>query len=141
MIRAVFDTNILISAILCKGKPRDILSSVIERKIVLVLSRDIIEEFALVIKRRKFGLAEDEQRLLVEFIIKLADVIETKSSFNEIKDDQNDNMVLNCAFDGRVNFIVSGNHHLLDLKEFKGIKIITADEMLKIINLFFSRDD
>lgn len=137
MIRAVFDTNILISAILCKGKPRDILSSVIERKIQLVLSRNIIEEFALVIKRRKFGLIEGEQRLLIEFIIKLADVIETKSNFNEIKEDPNDNIVLNCAFDGRADYIVSGNHHLLDLKEFKGIKIVTADEMLKIINFLF----
>jgi predicted nucleic acid-binding protein len=43
-------------------------------------------------------------------------------------------MIINTAFDGRVDIIVTGDRHLLELENFKGIKIITIESMLKLLH-------
>ena len=50
-----------------------------------------------------------------------------------IKEDPDDNLILATAVGGRANYIVSGDRHLLDLGEFRGIKIVTVDRMLSIL--------
>ena len=51
----------------------------------------------------------------------------------DIVRDKKDNKVIECAFDGKVDYIVTGDPDLLVLKEFKGIKIITAKEFLDVV--------
>lgn len=130
MLRAVFDTNTLISGILHSGKVKTLVDAAVEGRIQLITSEEIIEEFSRVIKRPKFRLSKQQQRIFVNFVSNLATVVETKSDFKVIKDDPADNIILNCAFDGKADYIVSGDEHLLKLKSFEGIKIITPREMI-----------
>lgn len=133
MIRAVFDTNILISGVLYSGKPSRLIDLVVEGEIQLVSSVEIIQEFSDVIARPKFHLSKEEHQLFTNFVIRLSTIIETKSKFKVVKQDPDDDMVIISAFDGKAPFIISGDPHLLDLKEVLGIRILTANQMLKML--------
>jgi predicted nucleic acid-binding protein len=56
-----------------------------------------------------------------------------KSKFKVIKEDPDDDVVLRTAFDGKAEYIVSGDKHLLALGEFKGIKIVNITEILSVV--------
>ena len=60
-------------------------------------------------------------------------LIEPKESIKVIKDDPKDDMVLECAVEGKADFIVSGDPHLLKLKEFRSIKIVTPKQFLDLL--------
>ena len=62
-----------------------------------------------------------------------SEVIDVKSKFQAVKEDRKDDMIINTAFDGRVDIIVTGDRHL-ELENFKGIKIITIESMLKLLH-------
>lgn len=132
MIRLVLDTNILISALGWKeGNPRKIFEGCLFGKYRLIESMDLIREFLDVFERDKFSFIseEDKQEFIVQ-LFEICDLIETKTKINIIEDDPKDNIVLECAYDGKAEYIVSGDPHLLKLKEFKGIKIITPKNFL-----------
>lgn len=133
MLRAVFDTNTLVSGILHSGKVKTLVDMVVEGKIQLIASEEIIGEFSRVIKRPKFKLSEEQQKIFVRFVSNLATVVETRSDFKIVKDDPADNIILNCALDGKADYIVSGDDDLLNLKNFRGIKIITTKEMIEVL--------
>ncbi len=59
--------------------------------------------------------------------------IKPEKSFTVIKDDPDDNKFIECAVAGEADFIVSGDRHLLALKEFHGIEIITIDKCLTLL--------
>jgi putative PIN family toxin of toxin-antitoxin system len=135
MKRIVVDTNILISALGWKdGNPRKTLDRCIQGKCKLIESIDLIKEFLAVIQRPKFDfISEDEKaEFLLEFI-HICDTIEPKRKITLIMDDPNDNLVLECAFEGKADYIISGDEHLLKLKEFEGIKIISAADFLDLV--------
>lgn len=69
---------------------------------------------------------------VVSTLESLSDIIEAKSKFSVVRD-PGDDMLINAAYDGGADYIVSGNHDLLDLEEFKGIQMVTVDEMLRIL--------
>lgn len=135
MLRVVLDTNSLVSALITRGKPRELFRKIIDEKLALVISNQIIQEFKRVMKRPKFKRYVDSSDVdeFVRILIKISEVIEVKSDFSAVKGDPTDNMILNAAYDGKVEYIVSGDEHLLALKNFKGIKIVNGGEMLKSI--------
>lgn len=135
MLRVVLDTNSLVSALITRGKPRALLRKIINKKLTLVISNRIIQEFKIVMKRPKFQRYVDSSDIdeFLMRLIKISELIEVKSDFNIVKGDPTDDIILNCACDGKVDYIVSGDEHLLALKNFKGIKIVTAGEILKNI--------
>lgn len=134
MIRVVFDTNILVSGLLYKGKPKKLIDLALDGKIELVTSVDIINEFRLVIARDKFKLTKEEQETFLGFIIRLTSIITIKSGFKVIQEDPDDDKIVRTAYDSKASYIVSGDHHLLKMKEFSGIRIVTANKMLEILN-------
>lgn len=132
MVRVVLDTNILISGLLYLGKPKKLLDFALKGRMDIVSSIGMVDEFKRVISREKFKLSVPEQEVLTTFIIRLSHMTSVKSGFKVVKD-KDDDLVVNTAFDGKAAYIVSGDHHLLELKEFGRIKIVTASEMLEFI--------
>ena len=61
-----------------------------------------------------------------------ADMVTVRSRFKVVKDDPSDDLFLNTAYDGGADYIVSGDRHLLSLREFKGIKILTVYQILDL---------
>jgi putative PIN family toxin of toxin-antitoxin system len=130
MLRVVLDTNVLVSAIISDAKPRELLSRGISKKFRLVTSDLILRELGTVLRRPKFKTDEDEIRRIILALMQASEVVEVISKFNLIEEDPKDDMVVETAYDGKADFVVSGDSHLLVLKSFRGIKIVGVKQML-----------
>jgi len=130
MLRAVLDTNVLVSAIISDGKPRELLRKAISKEFCLVTSDQILRELGTVLRRPKFKTDEDEIHRIILVLIQSAEIVEVVSKLHQVEVDPKDNMVVETAYDGKADLIVSGDSHLLSLKSFRGIKIVTTKQML-----------
>ena len=130
MVRIVLDTNILVSGLLYNGKPRKLLDLAVNGKMELVSSTELIDELGEVLAREKFGLSKDEQAVMVDFVIRLSKIIALKSKFKAVKEDPDDDIVINTAYDGDADYIVTGDRAILALKKFGKTSIVKASEML-----------
>lgn len=130
MLRVVLDTNVLVSAIISNGKPKDLLRKGISKEFTIVTSELILRELGTVLRRPKFKADEDEIHRIILALIQAAEVVELVSKLNLVEADPKDNMVVETAYDGRADFIVSGDSHLLALKSFREIKIVGVKQML-----------
>jgi len=128
--RAVFDTNVLVSGYLWKGSARRALEKVRSGEWTLLVSKDAIDELIRVLAYNKFGLKPEEIEPIIRDLIKISKLVEVRTQIQIIKDDPTDNIFLALAMDGQADVIVSGDHHLLDLDEFKGIPIIPIRKFL-----------
>lgn len=97
-------------------------------------SPQILDEFERVLSSQKFKLRKDEVSNLVEYFTALMHVITPKLTVHVIPEDPSDNRIIECALEVKADLIVSGDKHLLALKEFKGVKVRRASETLKLIN-------
>ena len=129
MKRVVLDTNIVISSAL-GGALVLVLEKWGEAKFTVVVTTDIIEEYFEVLNRSKFGLKQETIDRIARFIYQFSEFIIPEEKIKFIEDDPKDDKFLEAAVAGKVDFIVSGDKHLLDLKEFRSIPIITGREFL-----------
>src|SRR5664279_447724 len=134
MLRVVLDTNVLVSAAISNGKSRELLRKGIENQFSLITSDLILNELETALRRPKFKTSKDEIDRIILALTLSSEVIDVKSKFQAVKEDRKDDMIINTAFDGRVDIIVTGDRHLLELENFKGIKIITIESMLKLLH-------
>jgi hypothetical protein len=99
------------------------------------LSKEIIDEYEEVVKRDEIINKIDKHDLKLskvsQSIINNAIIVVPKVKLNVVKDDPDDDKFVECACEGRVDFIVTGDNHLLKIKDYNGIKIITPKEFLK----------
>ena len=130
MPRIVFDTNVLVSAVIFDGQPRKLLNKGIQKQFSIVTSDPILKELASVLRRPKFKTAEDEIDRIVLALTETCEITKVSSSFEVVKVDPTDDVILNTAYDGEADVIVSGDHHLLELNSFKGIRILRVSEAL-----------
>ncbi|MGI9034975.1 MAG: putative toxin-antitoxin system toxin component, PIN family [Pyrinomonadaceae bacterium] len=134
MRRTVPDTNISISGLLWRGNPRRILDAARDGIIELYTSPVLLEELEDVLSREKFARRLAAANVTVPDLISgysaLATVIEAGPIEPVILVDPDDDAVLACALSAEAEVIVSGDSDLLDLKEHKGIHILTATEFL-----------
>jgi len=133
MHRVVLDTNVIVSAAISEGKPRELLGRAIENRFSLVISEFILKETENVLRRPKFKTGEDEIQRIVLAVMQSGDMVRVESDFRAIDSDPSDNMILNTAYDGYADFIVTGDKALLRLKRFKKIRILSVSEALNQI--------
>jgi len=134
MIRAVADTNVLVSAVIAKGNEYSLLKEAKLERFRLVLSPQIINELRGVISRQKFSFSGQQIESVIKQVISIAEIIITKSKVDVVKEDQADNRVIEAAIDGNGDYIVSGDKDLLRLQKFRNIKIISAAAFLRLIS-------
>lgn len=127
--RVVFDTNILVSALVFPGgRGEAALRRIIEQTDQLILSRPIVDEL-LDVLARKFARDAEELAHVAVFVTELAVVVAPKRRLRVVKDDP-DNRILECAVAGRAEVIVTGDKALLALKLYEKIRILTLREYL-----------
>ena len=134
MLKITADANILISATIAKGNEFELLKLAKLGKIELVLSPQILKEFREVISRPKFGFSKEQVISVLKQIISISTIIISFTKVNTIKEDPCDNRILECAETGKVNYIVSGDDHLLNLKQYKGVKIVRTRFILDMLS-------
>ena len=123
--KVVLDTNVLISDIFFGGKPRQILELVIQGRINAYISPAIFTEFKEVLIRPKFGLTPEKCFSIAKEVEDLFCFVFPQITVDLIKDDPDDNIILECALATNVKYIITGNPHLLNLKSFEKINIIS----------------
>lgn len=130
----VIDTNVIVSALLFGGKPGELIQLWKTGKIRPFISKQITEEYLRVLAYPKFNLSEKEIGFVFNHEILpyfKAVKINPGRWTTTIKDDPSDDMFIRCAVSGMANIIISGDRHLLDLKSYDQIRILSVSLFLK----------
>lgn len=134
-MRAVVDTNVLISALLNpRGAPARVLSAALRSEYDLVTSSELLAELAEVLQRKIRGLPSGRRERFLTLIRRRADVVDSVGIVAGIAADPDDTPVLEAAFSARASVIVTGDRqHLLPLKRVAGIRIVSPREFLDLL--------
>ena len=131
-IKVVVDTNIVISALLFGGTPGKLITLWKSGRIQPFVSNQIINEYLRVLAYPKFTLSEAEiNYILYKEILPYFEVVEIKVGKIIIQEDPADDMFIRCALSGKADIIISGDSHLLSLKSYQKVKILTPFQVLK----------
>lgn len=130
--RVVLDTNILISHLLFPGgNPSKIIDLAVSEKLTLVLSGEILDEMDGVL-RNKFGYDSERVEAAREFLLGIGELAQSRHHVEVIRSDESDNRILECALSGKAHFLISSDKkHLLPLKIYKGIQILSPGEFIR----------
>lgn len=134
-IKVTLDTNILISAVGFGGIPKNILKLVLEDKIKAVTTNILLAELEDVITKK---FPDIPFELLNKRIRKRFQLVKPEEHL-KVARDENDDRVLEAAIEGNCQYIVTGDKDLLDLKSFRGIKILKPEEFLKELDTLTPR--
>lgn len=127
--KIVIDTNVFISAVLFRGPTSRLVSLWQKNAVSVLMSSAVLKEYAKALAYPKFKLSKTEIRGIVEQeLLPYVYPVKVKRSLHIITEDPSDNKFLELAETGKADYILSGDKHLLDLKDFHGIKIITPAE-------------
>ncbi len=129
-MRIVVDTNIVISRYLSPhGTPAQLIQQWEEGAFTLLVSEPILEEYQEVLAyerlRKLHQLSDDEIEQVIVHFRSFAEMVTVEGTLQVIHEDPDDDKFLECAVSGGAGYIVSGDRHLLDLKEYEGI--VTLD--------------
>ena len=131
-MKIVLDTNVYISAAIIGRVCEEILKICRFREIEVFISADIIAEIEAKLKD-KFLWDKKQISVFIENIMEFCTTVEPAEKVHYLKDDPDDDKVLECAVEADCNYIVSGDKHLIKLKSFKNIKILNPAEFLVLI--------
>jgi len=128
--RIVLDTNVLISALRWGGNPRRIFDKVIDRDLLLCVSKQTLSELERVMDYPKFEFTAQERAEFLSVLTEIAILVEPQERIQLIVEDATDNMFLECAVEAGADFLISGDKHLLSLKEYQNVKLISPADFL-----------
>jgi len=136
MFRVVFDANQFVSSILNPdGPPAQALDAWREGLFEMIVTSSIIEEIRKVLNYPRLSRihkkSTEEIDLFLEDLEVLAFVATEKLALSLVANDPSDNKYLEAAIEGEAKYIVTGDNHLLELREYEGIRIITPREFLQ----------
>ncbi|HVP78984.1 MAG TPA: putative toxin-antitoxin system toxin component, PIN family [Thermodesulfobacteriota bacterium] len=131
MLKIVLGTNVLMSAILFGGKPRQILEKAIRGEIRLCLSEPILEELKGVLQRSKFGYSPEMIQFILTELTGIADFVKPSETINVVAEDPEDNRILECAVEAKANYVITGDSHLLKLSKYLDIEVLNAAAFLE----------
>lgn len=136
-MRITLDTNVLVSGTFWTGASFRILDLVDRKKLRSISSKEIIEEYYKVINSDEIIDKIEKKKLimykLTEKIIKNSEITEPRTKLSIVKEDPDDNRVLECAKEGEVDYIITQDEHLLKLKKFENTPILKPYDFLKLL--------
>jgi uncharacterized protein len=132
VLKVTADTNILISALAyAQGKPLRFLQMATAGDINLTVSEDIVEEMVDVLVR-KFNATPREVTEARQIVAARARTIRLSVQLGVVKDDPDDNRIVECAVSAGSDYIVTGDKDLLRMKRYYSIQILTVSDFLNI---------
>jgi len=135
-IKVVLDTNVLLSALLFKGRVPGIARLWKKGKFTPVISGDTFKEFRSVLEYPKFSLSKKEIAvILTREILPYFEVVEVGTPVKGICKDPDDDKFLSCAAAASADLIVTGDKNLLEVKKYGSVRII---KVLELLDLFHS---
>ncbi len=135
-MRVILDTNIFVSGIHWAGSSEKILRSWVNGEFELVSSLPIIDELIRVLMSFKIPLTADDISLLESLILERS-IIVVPSEKVSIIIDPDDNKFVEAALEGKAEYIISQDKHLLVLKQYRGVKVLHPNDFIQIISSKF----
>jgi len=132
LIKVVLDTNIYISGILFTGNPRIILDLAIKGRIKVCISSDIITEIKDVLSRKKFGFPTEIIETIIREIESVTTLITPSKKYKVVSRDNDDNIIIDCAAEAHVDYIITGDNDLLSFNNYNAIRIINPAEFIEM---------
>lgn len=135
-MRAVLDTNVLISGVIATGLPHELLIKGFDQEYQIVVSVETLTEFrdTLLKYPDRFHMSEAEVQQEVETVRYFAEFVEPDEAITAVRSDPDDDKFLEAAVAGAVDYLVSGDTHLLDIKSFRGIDIVEPRTFYERLN-------
>ncbi len=130
-VRAVLDTNVLISALLYGGSPREVLRLATDGEVIGITLPALLEELSRILVQ-KFSAPSSFARAVLVSLSDSFEIVEPKQRIHILADEP-DNRVLEAGVEGRVDYIVTGDKALLALKSYKRVRIVSIEEFRKQI--------
>ena len=123
-MKGVFDTNVLVAAFVTERVCPKVLGRARRKQLDLVISPFILKEFENVLLK-KFSASKEQIRTAAQLISEAAQMVSPASMVSGICRDQDDDQILSCALSAEADYLVTGDSDLLELKKFRGIRILT----------------
>ncbi|MCP2501147.1 MAG: putative toxin-antitoxin system toxin component, PIN family [Deltaproteobacteria bacterium] len=129
-MKVVFDSNILIAALLFPGgRAEAAVANIFDGVDDLVISRLIIQE-ALSVLASKFSRDKEELSRVAVVLGEMGQIVEPSRRLSVLRDEP-DNRILECAVEGNAEAIVTGDKAMLTIGEYEGIRLVTLADYLK----------
>ena len=120
-----------------KGPPARIIKAAQESEALIITSEEIVNEVNKTLTyprvKRVYEDSGVTQQQLISAVLKFAELVEVNSKIHVVREDPADNKLLECAVDGKVDFIVSGDTHLLRIGSYKRTRILSVRQFLEIL--------
>ncbi len=138
-MRIVVDTNVMIAAILWQGPPHRILELAEKGQVSLCATPSVLEELQEVLERSKFRKQLQNRATSIEEIMSgllpLVELYEPTAVPNAVPTDPDDEIFIECALSADAPFLISGDNHLLRLRKYRRIRIVTPTEFLRTFEI------
>jgi putative PIN family toxin of toxin-antitoxin system len=136
-MKIVLDTNQWVSALICpQGRPAQIVQAWRHGKVEIALSPGILNELFNVLRRprikNKYHLTDTDIADFLQLLKQYTCIVQGESNINITKD-PDDNIIIACAVAAGADYIISGDHHLVEILEYQGIRIIHAATFLQML--------
>jgi len=133
-VRAVFDTNVLVAAFVAEGICSKLLLRGRKKQFHLIVCPVILQEFDRVLTK-KFSATRNETRSALLIVSEaIHSVVRPTPLGQSVCRDPDDDAILACALEAKVDYLVTGDEDLLELKAFKGIRIVTPRDFELLFN-------
>lgn len=135
MVKAVYDTNVVVSAALKPGSlPASLVALAMAKKVRLFLSPAILQEYTEVLKRPKFALNPATVTAFLRDVRRAATLLRPSRRISQVPDGA-DNRFLECASAARADYLVTGNKKHFPFPEFERTKIVSPAEFAHLLTL------
>ena len=138
MIRAVLDTNVIVSGLIKEGSPPGwILKALFEHQFVLITTAVFLAEVARVLAypkiRERYHVNPEAADALIASLILLSEPVKVPTDVLKASRDPDDDIFLMCAVSGRADYLVTGDQDLLSLISFRRVEIVTPDQFVRVL--------
>lgn len=131
--RVVFDTNILISAVLSPNSKPFQCTALAKREIIQsVTCQEILDEFQEKLLG-KLKYETERAQALVHEVMDYSQIVTLTNTLRVVAADPDDDMVVECAIAGNATYIVTGDKHLISLSSYQNVTIVKAADFLNLV--------
>ena len=131
-MRIVVDTNVIASAVFFGGKPYQLLHYIMEDRVDVVASKEIVDEYEEIVLRLNQKYPSISTKIPLHDLLAKCDIIRVTSDIH-VSRDPDDDKFISCAVDGKCLYIVSGDSDLLSIENYGDIEILTVVDFLSRI--------
>ena len=138
-MKVVLDANIYVSSMVnTQGNPKRIISAWQQGAFDVLISSAILDEIERVLRYPRLVKRHKQDETAIQRFLKLLEneaiIVEPTDVLGVVKDDESDNRYLECAVKGKAQYVISGDKHLLDIGEYRGIVILPPAAFVAILS-------